>query len=52
MIAAAREADIGLLFLLLVLICAGIGVYFVFVQNYVGAVVAVFIAIVLAVFLL
>lgn len=51
-IAAAREADIGLLFLLLVLICAGIGVYFVFVQNYVGAVVAVFIAIVLAVFLL
>lgn len=52
MFAAAREADLGLLFLLLVLICAAIGVYFLFIQNYVGAVVAVLVAVVLAVFLL
>jgi hypothetical protein len=50
--ARASEADLGLLFLLLVIVIVAIAVYFLWVQNYIGAVFAVFIAILVAIFLL
>jgi hypothetical protein len=51
-LARASHGDVSLLFLLLVLVCAAVGVYFVAVRNYIGAGVAVFIAILIAIFLL
>jgi hypothetical protein len=49
---AVVHRDLSVLFLLLVLLVAGIGVYFLWRREFVGAVVAVGVAVVLAVFLL
>lgn len=48
----AATGDVGLLFVLLVLACAAVAVYFLLKREFVGAVVAAFVAVVLAVFLL
>jgi hypothetical protein len=50
-LAAAREADVNTLFVFLAVVAVLIGLYFLYVQQYVGAVVAVLIAILVAIFL-
>jgi hypothetical protein len=50
-LAAAREADVSLLFVFLAVAAVLIGLYFLYVHQYVGAVVAVLIAILVVIFL-
>ena len=49
MLAAASNNDIQILWVILAILCFGVGIYLAYVHNYIGAVIAAFIGVVVVV---